>query len=125
MSRIIIQNSLYQNKNREEVKNREIRYLPDLFTFNLLSVFVLAQRILNYYPNCPNTLLYLKVSPRSRDNWLTGWRWLSYRLYAWCCPLVFATVATLMALLPGVSSCYIKPNFGTYSCFFSCQCIEL
>ena len=33
MSRIImviIQNSLYQNKNREEVKNREIRKIPDL-----------------------------------------------------------------------------------------------
>ena len=30
---------LHQNKNREEVKNREIRYLPDLSIFNLLSVF--------------------------------------------------------------------------------------
>ena len=29
MSRIIIQNSSYQNKNREKVKNREIRYSPD------------------------------------------------------------------------------------------------
>ena len=28
--RVIIQNSLHQNKNREEVKNKEIRYLPDL-----------------------------------------------------------------------------------------------
>ena len=31
--RVIIQNSLYQNKNREEVKNREIRYLPDLIAY--------------------------------------------------------------------------------------------
>ena len=38
MSRIIkvsIQNSLHQSKNREEVKNREIRYLPDLSIFNM------------------------------------------------------------------------------------------
>ena len=48
--RVIFQNSLHQNKDREEVKNREIRYLPDLSIFNLLSVFVLVQRILNYYP---------------------------------------------------------------------------
>ena len=48
--RVIIQNSSYQNKNREEVKNREIRYLPDLSIVNLLSVFVLVRRILNYYP---------------------------------------------------------------------------
>ena len=61
MSRIIrvfIQNSLYQNKNREEVKNREIRYLPDLSIVNLLSVFVLVQRILNYCPNYPTHRLY-------------------------------------------------------------------
>ena len=35
--RVIIQNSSYQNKNREEVNNREIRYLPDLSIFNFLS----------------------------------------------------------------------------------------
>ena len=77
--RAIIQNSLHQNKNREEVKNREIRYLPDLsisnllsvfvcfayiyftlhlFIFILLSVFVLVQRILNYYTNYPTHRLY-------------------------------------------------------------------
>ena len=33
--------------NREEVKNREIRYVPDLSIVNLLSVFVLVQIILN------------------------------------------------------------------------------
>ena len=33
--REIIQNSLHRNKNREEVKNREIRYLPDLSIFCL------------------------------------------------------------------------------------------
>ena len=41
---------MYQNINREEVKNREIRYLPDVSIVNLLSVFVLVQIILNYYP---------------------------------------------------------------------------
>ena len=53
MSRIIgvlIQNSLHHNKNREEVKNRDIRYLADLSIVNLLSVSVVVQRILNYYP---------------------------------------------------------------------------
>ena len=54
--RVFIQNSLHQKKNREEVKNREIRYLPDLSIVNLLSVLV--QRILNYYPNCPTHSLY-------------------------------------------------------------------
>ena len=52
--RVIIQNSLHQNKNREKVKNREIRYLPDLSIFN----YVLVQRILNYYPNYPSHRLY-------------------------------------------------------------------
>ena len=51
--KVIIQNTSYQNINREEVKNREIRYIPDLSIFNLLSVFILVQRILNYYPKYP------------------------------------------------------------------------
>ena len=55
---VIIQNSLHQNKNREEVKNREIRYLSDLSIFNLLSVFILVQRFLNYYYNYPTHRLY-------------------------------------------------------------------
>ena len=55
---VIIQNSLHQNKNREEVNNREIRYLPDLSIFKFLSVFVLVQRILNYYSNYPTFHLY-------------------------------------------------------------------
>ena len=50
MIRVIIKNSLHQSKNRDEVNNRGIRYLPDLSIVNLLSVFVLVQRILNYYP---------------------------------------------------------------------------
>ena len=56
--RVIIQNSLHQNKNREEVKSREIRYLSDLFIVNLLSVFDLVQRILNIYPNYLTNCLY-------------------------------------------------------------------
>ena len=45
-------------KNREEVKNREIRYLPDLSIVNLLSVIVLVQIIMNYYPNYLTDRLY-------------------------------------------------------------------
>ena len=61
MSRIIreiIQNSLHQNQNGEDVKHGEIGYLPDLSIFNLLSVFVLLQRSLNYFPNYPTHRLY-------------------------------------------------------------------
>ena len=61
MSKIIgvkIQNTLYQKKNREKVTNRKIRYIPDLSIFNLLSVFVLVRRILNYYPYYPTHRLY-------------------------------------------------------------------
>ena len=36
--RVLIQNYLHQNKNREEVNNREIRYIPDLSIFNFLPV---------------------------------------------------------------------------------------
>ena len=56
--RVIIQISLNPNENREEVRNRESRYLPDLSIFNLPSVFVLVQRILNYHPNYPTHRLY-------------------------------------------------------------------
>ena len=56
--RVINQNSLYQNMNKEEVKNREIRYLPDLSILNLFSVFVLVQTILSYYPKYPTHRLY-------------------------------------------------------------------
>ena len=55
----MIQNSLDQN--REEVENREIRYLPDLSIFNLLSccfACVLVGRIVNHYPNHPTHRLY-------------------------------------------------------------------
>ena len=41
--RVIIQNSLYENKNREEVNNREIKYLSDLSIVNLLSVYILGK----------------------------------------------------------------------------------
>ena len=50
--RLLIKNSLHQNK------NREIRYLPDLSIVNLLSVFVLVQKFLNYYPNYPTHRIY-------------------------------------------------------------------
>ena len=33
-------------------------YLPDLSIVNLLSVFVLVRRILNYYPDYPTHRLY-------------------------------------------------------------------
>ena len=57
--RVIILFFLCQNKISDEIKIREIRYyLPDLIIFNLLSVFVLVQRILNYYPDYPTHRLY-------------------------------------------------------------------
>ena len=40
---VIIQNSSYQNINKDEVNNREIRFLPDLSIFNLLSVYILGK----------------------------------------------------------------------------------
>ena len=40
---VIIQNSSYQNTNREEVNNSEIRQIPDLSIFNLLTVYVLDE----------------------------------------------------------------------------------
>ena len=43
-----------------EVKNTEIRYLPDLSIFNLLSVYVLVPRIFNYYPNYLSHCLYFR-----------------------------------------------------------------
>ena len=52
--RLLIKNSLHQNK------NREIRYLPDLSIVNLLSVFVLVQKFLNYYPNYPTHRIYFR-----------------------------------------------------------------
>ena len=55
---VIIQNYLHQNKNREEVTNRQISYLPDLSIVNLLSAFVLVQRILNHYHYYPTHRLY-------------------------------------------------------------------
>ena len=58
--RVIIQKCLHQKKNREDVKNREIRYLPDLSTVNFLSVFLSVRRILNYYHNYPTRRLNLR-----------------------------------------------------------------
>jgi len=43
--RVIIQNSSYQNINREEINNREIRYIPDLSIFNLISVYILGKSV--------------------------------------------------------------------------------
>ena len=42
----------------QEVNNREIRYLPDLTIVNLLPVFILVQKLLNYFPNYPTHSLY-------------------------------------------------------------------
>ena len=53
---------MHQNKTREEINNREIMYLPDLSIVNLLSVFVLVQRILNYFPDyCTDSLYFGQV----------------------------------------------------------------
>ena len=84
--KVLIQNSLYENINRKEVKNNGIWYLPDLYIFNLLSVFLLVRRILNDYPNYPTRRLYFgeveipyilvwgkqtSLCPRRRQVWTT------------------------------------------------------
>lgn len=58
----------------------------------------------------------------TRQESSSGRRWVWYQVYAWACPLVFGGVSLIMEFAPSISSCYIKPNFGTYSCFFSCEC---
>ncbi|XP_050712909.1 probable G-protein coupled receptor Mth-like 1 isoform X2 [Eriocheir sinensis] len=55
----------------------------------------------------------------ARQESSSGRRWVWYQVYAWACPLVFGGVSLIMEFAPSISSCYIKPNFGTYSCFFS------
>ena len=77
--RVITWNALYQNKNREEVKNTEIRYIIDLSIFNLLSVFVLMHRNLNHFPNYPTHRLYF--GEVETPYWSTGWvdQWASIR----------------------------------------------
>ena len=49
---------LPQNINGEEVKDREIRCLPDLSIVNFLSVYGLVEIFLNYYPYYPTHRLY-------------------------------------------------------------------
>ena len=65
--RVIIQNSSYQYINREEVNNREIRYLPYLYIFNLLSVHVLVRRTLNYYTETPYSEVKEVETPYSEE----------------------------------------------------------
>ena len=74
-----------KDKNREEVNNREIRYFPDLSIFNLLSVYVLVRRILNYYSNYPTHHLYFGevetpygLCPKISAHLQTFKRWNSY-----------------------------------------------
>ncbi|XP_063848397.1 uncharacterized protein LOC135093258 isoform X1 [Scylla paramamosain] len=55
----------------------------------------------------------------ARQESSSGRRWVWYQVYAWLCPLLFGGVSLIMEFTPSISSCYIKPNFGTYSCFFS------
>ena len=69
MIKVLIQNSLYQNISREEFNNIEIKYLPDLSIINLLSVYVLVQRILNYYTNYPTHRLYFREVGTPHTYW--------------------------------------------------------
>ncbi|KAG0718726.1 G-protein coupled receptor Mth2 [Chionoecetes opilio] len=55
----------------------------------------------------------------ARQESSSGRRWMWYQVYAWVCPLMFGGVSLIMEFTSSISSCYIKPNFGTYSCFFS------
>ncbi|XP_068239071.1 uncharacterized protein [Palaemon carinicauda] len=55
----------------------------------------------------------------ARQESSSGRRWVWYQVYAWISPLVFGGVSLIMEFAPSISNCYIKPNFGKYSCFFS------
>ena len=55
--RVIIQNSLYQNKNRTGGKKQRSGIFP-ISLFFTSSVYVLVRRIFNYYPNYPTHRLY-------------------------------------------------------------------
>ncbi|KAK3861009.1 hypothetical protein Pcinc_032977, partial [Petrolisthes cinctipes] len=60
--------------------------------------------------------LWWKCARQERSS---GRRWVWYQVYAWVCPLVFGGISLIMEFSPNISNCYIKPKFGTYSCFFS------
>ncbi|XP_045608848.2 uncharacterized protein [Procambarus clarkii] len=55
----------------------------------------------------------------ARQESSSGRRWVWYQVYAWVSPMVFGAVSLIMEFTPSISNCYIKPKFGTYSCFFS------
>ncbi|KAK8730240.1 hypothetical protein OTU49_008168 [Cherax quadricarinatus] len=55
----------------------------------------------------------------ARQESSSGRRWVWYQVYAWLCPMLFGAVSLIMEFTPSISNCYIKPKFGTYSCFFS------
>ncbi|XP_071542012.1 uncharacterized protein [Panulirus ornatus] len=55
----------------------------------------------------------------ARQESSSGRRWVWYQVYAWFCPMIFGAVSLIMEFTPSISNCYIKPKFGTYSCFFS------
>ncbi|XP_042208084.1 uncharacterized protein LOC121856551 isoform X1 [Homarus americanus] len=55
----------------------------------------------------------------ARQESSSGRRWVWYQVYAWVSPMVFGAVSLMMEFTPSISNCYIKPKFGTYSCFFS------
>ncbi|XP_063589144.1 probable G-protein coupled receptor Mth-like 1 isoform X1 [Penaeus indicus] len=55
----------------------------------------------------------------SRQESSSGRRWVWYQVYAWFGPITFGAISLIMDLSPSINSCYIKPNFGKYSCFFS------
>ena len=73
--RVINQNSLHQNRNREEVENRDIRYLPDLTIFNLLlCCFCFGRKNFELIPYLSNSSFIFWGSRIT----LLVWNWMVY-----------------------------------------------
>ena len=127
---------MHQNKNREEVKNREIQYLPELSIFNLHSVF--TQIILNYYPNYPiHRLYFVEVeTPHRKTSCGSGFivkhyhahkfagymyslniiKWLDYSLHG-LVPNMHIVIALINQLKYNYYSWTSLPLYPELSCF--------
>lgn len=44
-----------------------------------------------------------------------------YSLWAWIPPAVLIIISMIMDLSPTVPISYVKPNFGSQSCWFECK----
>ncbi|KAB7494030.1 putative G-protein coupled receptor Mth-like 3 [Armadillidium nasatum] len=55
----------------------------------------------------------------ARQESTTGRRWLWYQIYAWGNPLLLGSIVLSIEFSPYVGPCFLKPNFGIHTCFFS------